>query len=169
MFFLEFGVIGVPLRLQLTIVSIQTSPLSIRMTYRCSPSFHHFQQAYLGFLEQHRGVETGVGVSDVQPTVVGHFLLQGADVRWRRRRDNPLQLAPSQKSESAPSRRPLPCIKSSSLGMSGNNWWNVLLCFMKLCKEKAGRTNRESEPSCSFFNRRSAPFWRRRVSFHCRR
>lgn len=52
-------------------------------------------QAYLGFLEQHRGVETGVGVGDVQPTVVGHFLLQGADVRWQadEEQDAPLQPA----------------------------------------------------------------------------
>lgn len=30
----------------------------------------------------------------------------------------------------------LPCIKSSLSGMSGNNLWNVLLCFMKLWKEE---------------------------------
>ena len=42
--------------------------------------------AYLSVLEQHWGVETGVGVGDVQPAVVGHFLLQGTDVCWERRR-----------------------------------------------------------------------------------
>lgn len=63
------------------------------------PAGRALPQAYLGFLEQHRGVETGVGVGDVQPTVVGHFLLQGADVRWRWTRNKalPLQPAPAQK------------------------------------------------------------------------
>lgn len=109
-------------------------------------------QAYLGFLEQHRGVETGVGVGDVQPTVVGHFLLQGADVRWRWTRNKRLRYNRLQckTSEIAPLCRRLPCIKSSFLGMSGNNWWNVLLCFMKLYKEKVGKTKRESGPFCSF-------------------
>lgn len=37
---------------------------------------------YSRVFEQNGGVEAGVAVSDVQSTVVGHFLLQGADVRW---------------------------------------------------------------------------------------
>lgn len=43
-------------------------------------------EVYLSVLEQNRGVETGMGVSDVQPTMVGHFLLQGTDVCWEGRR-----------------------------------------------------------------------------------
>lgn len=43
--------------------------------------------AHLCFLEQHWGIKTGVGVSDIQPTVVGHFLLQGTDVCWERNKN----------------------------------------------------------------------------------
>lgn len=41
---------------------------------------------YLCVLEQNGGVEAGVGLGDVEAAVVGHLLLQGAHVRWRRRR-----------------------------------------------------------------------------------
>lgn len=46
----------------------------------------HKSSVYLCVLEQNGGVEAGVGLGDVEPTVVGHFLLQGAHERWRRRR-----------------------------------------------------------------------------------
>lgn len=35
---------------------------------------------YLRVLEQHRGKEADVGVGDIQPAVIRHLLLQGADV-----------------------------------------------------------------------------------------
>lgn len=41
--------------------------------------------AYLSVLEQNGGVETGISVSDIESTMVGHFLLQGTDVCWERR------------------------------------------------------------------------------------
>lgn len=41
--------------------------------------------AYLSVFQQNGGVETGMGVGDVQSTMVGHFLLQGTDVCWERK------------------------------------------------------------------------------------
>lgn len=35
---------------------------------------------HLRVLEQHRGKEAHVGVGDIQPAVIRHLLLQGADV-----------------------------------------------------------------------------------------
>ena len=40
--------------------------------------------AYLGVLEQHRGVEARVMLGDIEPAVVEHLLLQGTDVCWGR-------------------------------------------------------------------------------------
>lgn len=60
-----------------------TRNITIEMLHKHTRT--HTRTAYLGVSEQNRGVETGVGVSDVQSTVVGHFLLQGTDVCWEKR------------------------------------------------------------------------------------
>lgn len=93
--------------------------------------------ANLSVLQQNWGVETGMGISDVQPTMVWHFFLQGTDVCWERRREehNTLSVLCGSFIKSlifSFVSVNLPCIKSSLSGMSGNNLWNVLLCFMKL-------------------------------------